>query len=87
MKDVIALDDNILFRRVAGEGVVVDQRRAEVIVVNEVGLRVLELLREKVSLEDIVAKVSDEFDAQPETVEADVLRFIDQIAERGMTAD
>jgi hypothetical protein len=86
MKDVIALDDNILFRRVAGEGVVVDQRRAEVMVVNEVGLRVLELLRDKVSVEDIVATVSDEFDAQPETVEADVLRFIDEITERGMTA-
>lgn len=86
MKGVIALDDNILFRRVAGEGVVVDQRRAEVMVVNEVGLRVLELLREQVSVEQIIAKVTAEFDAEPETVEADVLRFIDQITERGMTA-
>ena len=86
MKNVIALDDNILFRRVAGEGVVVDQRRAEVMVVNEVGLRVLELLRDKVSVEEIIAKVTAEFDAEPETVEADVLRFIDQITERGMTA-
>ena len=39
------------------------------------------------AVEDIVATVSDEFDAQPETVEADVLRFIDEITERGMTAD
>jgi hypothetical protein len=87
MKEVIALDDNILFRRVAGEGVVVDQRRAEVMVVNEVGLRVLELIREKLSVEQIIAAVNAEFDAEPETVEADVLRFIDQITERGMTAD
>ena len=87
MKDEIALNENILFRRVAGEGVVVDQRKAQVLVVNEVGVRVLELIRELGSIPGIIDTVAAEFDAEPATIKADVLRFIQQISDSQMTED
>jgi len=87
MKDQIVLDENILYRRVAGEGVVVDQRKAQVMVVNEVGIRILELIRESGSIEKIIETVAVEFDADPVTIEADFRKFIEQITEREMTVD
>lgn len=87
MDDHIRLDENVLFRRVAGEGVVVDQRAAQVMVVNDIGIRVLELIRELGSVEKIVNTIATEYDADVTVIEADVNKFLGQINEHKMTVN
>lgn len=87
MADYIALDENILFRRVLDEGVVVDQRKAQVLVVNEVAVRILELIRETCPVEKIVSTLMSEYDASESEIKADVVRFLKQLEDNQMTGD
>lgn len=78
----LELDEDILFRGVGGEGVVVDQRRSSVMVVNPVALRILELLREGLTVSAISNRLADEFDAEPLRIAADVALFIEELKRR-----
>lgn len=78
------LDADILFRAVGEDGVLVDQRSASVLVVNAVGLRILELLRQGLSDHAIFAQLSEEFDAELQTISADGQKFLDELRQRCM---
>jgi PqqD family protein of HPr-rel-A system len=80
------LHHDVVFRPVGEEGVVIDQRKPEVIVVNALGLRVLQLLKEDISLAGLLKSLEDEYEAPAEEIRADVARFLDELRERGMLA-
>ena len=54
---------DVRFRPVFDEGVVIRQRAAEVLVLNEVGTRILELLSDELTLTEITERLATEFDA------------------------
>jgi hypothetical protein len=84
VNDRIELEQDVLFRRVAGEGVVVDQLNAQVMVVNEVGLRILELIREgrpAANIPDVLAK---EFNEDRSKISADFEQFLGELREHGL---
>lgn len=82
--DRVRLDTNIRFRRVADEGVVVDQRSAEIMVLSELAIRTLELIRETESRDQVIHFISKEYDASEEQVRSDFLTFLDELSSRGM---
>ncbi len=62
----IRLKDDIRFRSIADEGIVLRQDEGEVLVVNGVGVRVVELIAEGGALPKILAALESEFDVEPE---------------------
>lgn len=79
MNSSILLSENILFRRVAGEGVVVDQQDGKVLVVNEMAIRILELCRELGTIESVVESITKEYDVLHEVIEKDAVELLQQL--------
>jgi hypothetical protein len=72
--------------RAIGEegGLVVLPGKAEVKVLNPVGVKIFSLLDGEHSIEEIVAAVTAEFDVPVETARGDVQSFIGELAAQGM---
>ena len=75
---------DVRFRVVADEAVVVRQRDAEVLVLNEVGARILELVDEGMSHEQLVGKLVEEFETSEAEVAEDAQAFLAQLVEVGV---
>jgi hypothetical protein len=86
MSSRLKLDDNIRFRRVADEGVVVDQRSAEIMVVTEVAVRTLELIQETGDLDRVHQGIVSEFDVSDERARVDLEAFLAELESRQMLA-
>ncbi len=80
----LVLHPDVVFRAVGDEGVVVDQRRPEVMVVNRLALRVLQLIRETGSRGAVLAALASEYPVEPAIIEADMDGFLDDLRRRGL---
>ena len=80
----LALDPRARFRRFGDEGIVINQKTAEALVISEVGARLLELADGKRTLQQVAVLLSEEFDASMATIEEDVLRFARELVEAGV---
>jgi hypothetical protein len=82
-------DPNVVSRGIAGEQILVPVRKkaadmAAVYVLNEVGARIWELVDGQRSLADIRTVLLQEYVAQPERIESDVVEIVVQLEELGM---
>ena len=75
---------DVRFRTVLDEGVVVKQATAEVMVLNEVGARVLELVDGERSTAQIGAALAEEFDAPAAELRRDLERYLDELVAAGV---
>ena len=80
----LALDPHIRFRRFDDEGVVIDQPRAEALVLNDTAARVVELSDGARTLGDCIDVMAAEFDARPEAIERDVIAFATDLVDSGI---
>ena len=71
-------------RNIGNEGVVVRQRAGEVMVVNEIGARVLDLVEAGMSIEAMVARLETEYDVERATIERDVRAYLDELVGAGV---
>ena len=65
---------------------VIEQARFDGLVVSEVATRLLELTDGTRSLRECVSLLGDEFDAEEQTIETDVLRFAGELVDAGVAA-
>ncbi|MCA9603869.1 MAG: PqqD family protein [Myxococcales bacterium] len=77
------LDPQARFRVLGGEGVVILQKAAEVLVTNECGARILELLVEGRPVGQVVDIVCDEYEIDEKTANADIVQFVDELMNAG----
>jgi hypothetical protein len=82
----LALQTRARFRRFEEEGIVINQKTAEALVISEVGTRLLELVDGTRTLQECAAVLGQEFDAQPAVIEQDVVRFARELVEAGVAA-
>jgi hypothetical protein len=82
----LTLDRRARFRRFEDEGIVINQKTAEAVVISEVGTRLIELADGTRTLRECAAMLSEEFDAAPDAIEQDVIRFAEQLVEAGIAA-
>lgn len=80
--DRLTLRSQVRFRAIDEEGVIVHTERGVVIVINALGLRTLELIREQGSRRAVIARLAAEYDAPDTTIAADVDAFLDQMREQ-----
>jgi len=74
---------DVRYRRVGDEGVVLRQRDAEIMVLNETGVRVLSLLDGKRPLAEVVDAMVAEYDAERGRIEEDVARYVSEMSNAG----
>ena len=76
--------DDVRYRVVGDEGVVVRQTDAEVIAVNEVGARILELLTDGRSIGHVLDTLTDEYAIDRASLATDVEAFVRAMLEAGV---
>ena len=81
------VDDGFVLREIAGDYVIIPTGKTVLdfngmITVNEVGVSIWKMLQEETTFENIVKGILDEYDADEETVKADVQEFLDRIKGR-----
>jgi len=82
--DAIRLSPDIRYRTITPEGIVVHLERGEVVVVNELGIRILELIEKTGSLSAVIDNLSETYDASRNRITADVQRFCDDMRGHGL---
>jgi len=82
----LSLDRRVRFRRFEDEGILINQQTAEAVVISEVGTRLVELADGTRTLRECAALLSEEFDAAPDVIERDVIRFAEQLVDAGIAA-
>ena len=70
---------DVRFRVLQGEAVVLRQDDAEVLVLNEVGSRILELLAGGRTQQAVIDQLLDEFEVDPAQLRTDVSSFIETL--------
>ena len=83
------VDDGFVLREIAGDYVIIPTGKTVLdfngmITVNEVGVSIWKMLQEETTIENIVKGILGEYDADEETVKADVQEFLDRIKEAGI---
>ena len=76
--------EHVRSRRLEHEAVVVLPDQGEVKVLNEVGARIWALADGSRTVRDIVAALCAEFEALPGVVEADTLKFLAELYQKGL---
>ena len=84
--DIYLPRSDVRFRTVVDEAVVLRQEAAEVLVLNEVGGRILELLDGKRRVSDIAVALSAEFDVESATAAAEVATFVAELRDAGIVS-
>ena len=78
---------DVRFRVVGDEAVVVRQDAAEVIALNDVGARVLELIDAEKTVGGIIEILAGEYDVSSETLRDDVTAFVASIRDAGIVRE
>ncbi len=79
--------EQILSQEAAGTVVLFNLDDGQYFALNEVGGRLWELCNGSNSVAQIVSTISEEFDAPPETVIADVMELLDDLAKAKLVAE
>ena len=72
------------YRNIGDEGVVVRQTAGEVLVLNEIGVRVLELLEAAVPVSGLLDALDAEYAVDRATLERDVLAYLQELVDAGV---
>ena len=78
----MAMNSRVRYRAVGEDGVLVHLDNAEVMVVNEVGLFLVQQLSQSRTTQQLVDAVVGEFNVEPGRASADVDSYISQLRER-----
>jgi len=79
LTSVLARRSDVRYRHVPPETVLIRQSGPEVILLNGIAGRVLDLIDGRRSLAELVAALADEFEAPRPTLESDVLAFASEL--------
>lgn len=89
LKTPLKLSDDVRYRHVLDEAVLIRQKVGEIVALNHLGGRVLDLLQTESNVAGVVIILEKEFEVEPQQLEKDVLDFVFQLVEEGIvqTAD
>ena len=77
----LSLSSSVRFRTIDGDGIVVQMDSSRVIVVNDVGLHIIEKLATPIAHNELLTSISEEFDVSVEQANVDLkiyLKALDQ---------
>ena len=83
---VIRRNDDIAWRVIEGEALVVDSRNSLIYPLNTVGTRIWELLDGQRNCRDVLAIIDEEFEGNSETHCQDMFEFLEEIVSKGLAS-
>lgn len=84
LDDSLAIDENVAYRELDGEGVLLDLERGIYFGLNQVGARMWALIAEHGSLSAVHAALTREFDAGADVLARDLLALASELASKGL---
>ena len=78
------IPDDVVFREVAEESMILHLGSGIYFGLDEVGTRAWQLLAEHGSVDAVCAAMTEEFDASPATIRADVMALIDDLLAKNL---
>lgn len=84
--DRVLIPDAVISREIEGETVVLNLETGVYFGLDTVGTAIWNALRQSGRLEDVYQTVLQQFDVQPAALENDLLRFVNQLASKGLLA-
>lgn len=87
LERVLKHKDDVRYRVVGEEAIVVRQNAAEVIALNDVGARILELIDAKSTVSEVIEKMSSEYDVDRDELTQDVENFVTAIYDAGIVEE
>jgi hypothetical protein len=84
LTDVFRRRDDVRYRIIDGEAVVIRQQAGEVLGINDVGARLLELVDGNMAVVELIDALDGEYEVERSVLERDVLEFLQEIAEAGL---
>ena len=82
--DLLRPRSDVRFRIVGGEAVVVLQESGQVLALNEVGARILQLIDRGLAVPRIIDHLEEEFDAERSDLEVDTADFVRELLDGGV---
>ena len=79
-----SVPENVLFRELDGEAVILDLERESYYGLDDVGTRMWLAVTEAESIEAALASLQREYDVDDDTVRADLAELLDRLVERGL---
>jgi hypothetical protein len=83
----LLIKDDVRYRAIAEEGLVLRQDAGEMLVVNGVGMRVLELIGVSPSLSQLLFTLEQEYAVDPAVLREDAMRYLEELRQAGVLAD
>jgi hypothetical protein len=80
----VMLSQDALFQEVGGEGVILDLKSSSYFGLDEVGVRLWQLLQADPSLQAARAALLAEYEVEPVQLEQDLEKLVDQLVEAGL---
>ena len=84
MNTTVKLDEDLQSVVLDGSTVVLDARNGVYLGTNDVGTRIIELLRIHGDPERVIAALTDEYDVSEDAVRRDVQKLMDDLKSRGL---
>ena len=81
---VVAVPDDVVFRELQGEAVILNLESGTYFGLDVVGTRIWRLCEEHGSLHAVWEAMQHEFDAQSEALRSDLLAFINELSSKGL---
>ena len=75
---------DVRFRIIGGEGVIIRQDAGQAIVVNEIGARILTLLRDGLATAEIIERLGDEYEIGDAEIEEHVADYLSALRSAGV---
>jgi hypothetical protein len=82
----VILSPEAMFQEIGGEGVILDLKSASYFGLDEVGVRLWQLLQANPSLQSACDTLLSEYEVEQAQLEQDLVRLVDQLVEAGLAA-
>lgn len=80
----LKVSDDVVFRELDGEGVILNLASGIYFGLDETGMRMWCLIEQHGHLGAVLAALCDEYEALPETLERDLVRLASELSEKGL---
>jgi len=80
----VVLSSEAMFQEIGGEGVILDLATSTYFGLDEVGVRLWQLLQTNPDLQAACDTLLSEYDVEPDQLEQDLLKLVSQLSEAGL---
>ena len=82
LTQIVRVPDDVLFRELQGEAVILNLDNGTYFGLNSVGMRIWQLCEQHGSLREVWDAMQREFDAPGDALQADLLAFVNELSSR-----